>query len=127
MRMTPKQTRFCEEYLVDLNATQAAVRAGYSPRTANQIASQNLAKLKIQHTIMELRQQITERTQVTIDRVLKRLAEIAFNDSEAKHSDVLKACELLGKHLGMFTEKLQVTHEDEKPQVVVYLPDNGRG
>lgn len=94
MRMTPKQTRFCEEYLVDLNATQAAIRAGYSPKTTNQIASQKLAKLKIQHTIMELRQQITERTQVTIDRVLKRLAEIAWPktgfDQHAQHRSLLR-------------------------------------
>lgn len=51
MKLTSKQQRFCDEYLVDLNATQAAIRAGYSKKTAKQIAQQNLTKLDIQEYI----------------------------------------------------------------------------
>ena len=51
--MTDKQERFCEEYMIDLNATQAAIRAGYSPKTANEQGSQLLAKLSIQNRIAQ--------------------------------------------------------------------------
>ena len=76
--MTPKQERFCEEYLVDLNATQAAIRAGYSEKTAKDIACQNLAKLNIQERIAGLRKEQSERTQITADRVVEELKYIGL-------------------------------------------------
>ena len=53
-KLTPKQKAFCDEYLIDLNATQAAIRAGYSEKTANRIGNENLSKLDIQNSIKEL-------------------------------------------------------------------------
>ncbi len=79
-RLTEKQKRFCEEYLIDLNATQAAIRAGYSEKTARTIAAQHLAKLNIQAYISELQKQQSKRTEITADRVLAELAAIAFSD-----------------------------------------------
>lgn len=125
MNLTPKQARFCEEYLVDCNGRQAAIRAGYSRKTANQIASQNLAKLNIQNRIREMQQEASKRLRISADRVLNEIAKVAFEDSH-RDGDKLKACEMLGKHLGLFTEKYEVTETSDKPQVVVYLPDNGR-
>lgn len=68
--LTPKQQRFVDEYLVDLNATQAAIRAGYSPETARQIAAENLAKPYIQAALAEARRLQQERTAVNADRVV---------------------------------------------------------
>lgn len=79
-KLTPKQERFCEEYLVDLNATQAAIRAGYSEKTAQEIGSQNLSKLMIQERIAESITQRSKRTEVTIDMVVEELAIIGFAD-----------------------------------------------
>lgn len=76
--MTDKQARFCEEYMVDLNATQAAIRAGYSPKTANEQGSQLLAKLSIQNRIAQLQAEQSRRTGVSADRVVRELAKIAF-------------------------------------------------
>ena len=68
--LSTKQRRFVEEYLVDLNGTQAAIRAGYSPRTARQIASENLSKPDIADAIAEAQAARSQRTQITADRVL---------------------------------------------------------
>lgn len=76
--MTDKQERFCEEYMIDLNATQAAIRAGYSPKTANEQGSQLLAKLSIQNRIAQLQAEQSRRTGVSADRVVRELAKIAF-------------------------------------------------
>jgi len=78
--LTPKQQRFVEEYLVDLNGTQAAVRAGYSVHTAKQIATENLAKPYLQAAIAEARKQQQERTQVSADRVLTEALNILVAD-----------------------------------------------
>ena len=79
-RLTPKQKRFCEEYLVDLNGTQAAIRAGYSKNSANEIASQNLAKLNIQIYVRELSEKRSKRTEITADNVLREIALLGFSD-----------------------------------------------
>ena len=78
--LTPKQQRFVEEYLVDLNGAQAAVRAGYSVHTAKQIATENLAKPYLQAAITEARKQQQERTQVSADRVLTEALNILVTD-----------------------------------------------
>lgn len=78
--LTPKQQRFVDEYLVDLNATQAAIRAGYSAATANEQGSQNLAKLSISDAIAAARAEQSARTGITADRVLAELAKIGFAD-----------------------------------------------
>lgn len=78
--LTPKMQRFVEEYLVDLNATQAAIRAGYSEKTARAIGSENLSKPVIQLAIEEAQAKRSERTQITADQVLSELALIAKSD-----------------------------------------------
>jgi phage terminase small subunit len=76
--MNPKQLRFCTEYLLDLNGTQAAIRAGYSQKTAASIAEQHLRKLEIQAEIQRLQAQRSQRLDITADHVLKDLAALAF-------------------------------------------------
>ncbi len=74
--LTPKQQRFVEEYLIDLNATQAAIRAGYSEKTAKSIGQENLTKPDIQKAIEEAQSKRAEQTQIDAAYVLKRLIEI---------------------------------------------------
>ncbi|HEY8383447.1 MAG TPA: terminase small subunit [Microvirga sp.] len=78
--LTPKQQRFVDEYLVDLNGTQAALRAGYSTRTAASIAHENLTKPEVQTAIVEAQTARAQRVQVTADRVIEEIARIAFAD-----------------------------------------------
>lgn len=132
-KLTAKQERFCEEYLVDLNATQAAIRAGYSEKTANRIASQNLSKLVIQEKIELLKQNLAENVEITPQTVVEEIAKIGFADISKyiKASDKIKALELLGKYLGMFTDKMELSGVDGNPiqtetTVQIYLPNNGR-
>ncbi|MBN9093893.1 MAG: terminase small subunit [Pandoraea pnomenusa] len=88
--LTPKQEQFAREYLVDLNATQAAIRAGYSPRTANEQGSRLLANVSVQRAVAELKQQRQERTQVDTDYVVKRLLEIDQMDVLDIMSDAME-------------------------------------
>ncbi len=74
--LTPKQQRFVEEYLIDLNATQAAIRAGYSEKTAKEIGSENLTKPNIAKAIQEAQNKRAEQTQIDAAYVLRRLVEI---------------------------------------------------
>ena len=76
--MTPKQERFVQEYLIDLNATQAAIRAGYSPRSAQQISDELLSKPVIRAHVDELMAERSKRTGVNADRIIRELARIAF-------------------------------------------------
>ncbi len=152
--MTKKQKRFIEEYLIDLNATQAAIRAGYSPDTAYSIGNENMKKPEIKAKIDKAMAERSKRTGVNADRVVRELAKIAFVNAgdvidaetatlkpdaaredtaaiqsvkvktfgedglerEIKMADKLKALELLGKHLGMFKDKVELsgTLETEK-------------
>ncbi len=84
-KLTKKQKLFVEEYLIDLNATQAAIRAGYSPDTAAEIGRQNLIKLEIKNRIDKAMAERSKRTGVNADRVVRELAKIAFY----KASDVI--------------------------------------
>ena len=77
---TVMQKRFVQEYLIDLNATQAAIRAGYSKKTAQEQASRLLSKVKVQADIQKAMKRRSERTGITQDRVLEELALIAFSD-----------------------------------------------
>lgn len=80
MAMTAKMVKFCQEYCIDLNATQAAIRAGYSEDTARNIASENLTKPDIQNYIAELQAESLMAAKVTRDRVVNEFAKIAFSD-----------------------------------------------
>ena len=77
-KLTAKQQRFVNEYLIDLNATQAAIRAGYSEKTAFSIGTENLRKPLIQKAIQQRKQAREQRTEITQDRVIQELAAIGF-------------------------------------------------
>lgn len=79
-KLTNKQQRFADEYLLDLNATQAAIRAGYSKKTAEQLGHQLLKKTSVMEAIAKGREKAQERTQITLDRVLAEYAKLAFFD-----------------------------------------------
>ena len=117
--LTEKQKRFVYEYLIDLNATQAAIRAGYSPKTAYSMGQRLLKKVEIQAAIQEAMSERQKRTEITQDKVLEEIGKVAFHDaadhseSDLKYSNKLKALELLGKHLGMFEDKLRVSGSTE--------------
>lgn len=144
-KMTAKQQRFCDEYLIDLNATQAAIRAGYSVASAKEIASENLTKPNIQKEIAKAMAERSKRTGISQDRVVQELAKLAFvnisdvvdlstglikktataedlaciqsikikpteygEEREIKFYDKKGSLESLGKHLGMYDNKLNV-------------------
>ncbi len=119
MSLTPKQARFVEEYLVDLNATQAAIRAGYSAKTANEQGSQLLAKLSVRQAVAEAQAIRSERSAITQDEVIQGLKKEATLEGEgSSHSARVSAWAHLGKHLGIFTDNLNlggsigIRHED---------------
>lgn len=80
MPLTPKQARFVEEYLIDMNATQAAVRAGYSARTAHVIGAENLTKPEIRDAVDAAKAERSARTNITQDMILTELAKVGFSD-----------------------------------------------
>lgn len=104
-----------QEYLVDLNATQAAIRAGYSEKTAGKIGFENLQKPEIQAAIKDAIVDREKRTHINQDFVLSELYKIATQgaddgpESSLKYSNKLKALELLGKHMAMFTDKTELS------------------
>ncbi len=133
-KLTPKQARFVEEYLIDLNATQAAIRAGYSERSARTTASRLLTNDDISRAIEEAQQSRSERTEITADWVLGNLRDVAircqqkepvmiFDRAEREmvqattpdgegvwqfdSSGANRALELIGKHLGMFKDRVE--------------------
>lgn len=167
--LTEKQLRFCQEYIVDLNATKAAIRAGYSEDTAYSIGSENLKKPEIEEKVQEYMDLRARRTEITADRVLAELGKIAFSDirkimspqnglidvtdldDDIAHAissvevitrdsgerddedrpipeyvhkyrmvDKKGALELAGKHLKLYTEKV-----DHSGQVVIFQNDYG--
>jgi phage terminase small subunit len=174
--LTPKQERFVAEYLIDLNATQAAKRAGYSERTAGSQAFDLLKKPEIAAAVQARRGKLAEKLEVTQERVVAELAKLGFanmadymraspdgdpfldfsaltrdqaaalievtvddfidgrgEDARAvrrvkfKLADKRAALVDLGKHLGMFTDKVSIGGADGGPvSVSVYLPSNGR-
>ena len=91
-KLSPKQERFVHEYLVDLNALQAAIRAGYSKDTAGAIGHENLKKPEIQAAIAKARQEQQERTQITADSVVKELAQVAFADARDLVQHIVGSC-----------------------------------
>lgn len=85
--LTPKQKRFVEEYLVDLNATQAAIRAKYSEKTAEKIGSENLKKPEVAAAIQAEMDKRSKRTNITADNVLKELMRIATADLSGAYDE----------------------------------------
>lgn len=110
MALTAKQQMFVKEYLVDLNATQAAIRAGYSVKTAGQIGDEILKKPEIAAAVQAGMDARSQRTEITADYVLdtiRKTIERCQSAEEYQPAAVLKGAELLGKHLKLFTDKLE--------------------
>lgn len=119
-KLTPKQEAFVSEYLIDLNATQAAIRAGYSQKNAGKIGPELLGKTRIAEAIHRAMEKRQERTEVTQDYVISKLKEIAdkeasdYTESDLKYSSKLKALELLGKHTGAFEPRSKEVQDEVK-------------
>jgi phage terminase small subunit len=139
--LTDKQELFCREYLVDLNGTQAAIRAGYSEKTAAAIASENLIKPDIAARLKELMLERTESLEITTEYVLKTIVDTIERCKQAKPvkrsngelvyvetddgrmvpsftfdaNAVLKGAELLGRYRKMFSDKVELTGKDGAP------------
>ena len=159
--MTKKQKRFVEEYLIDLNATQAAIRAGYSPDTAGSIGAENLKKPEIKSRIDKAMAERSRRTGINQDRVLQELARIGFakitdvvdpetaeirtdasdddlaciqsikikpnefgTEREVKLYDKKAALVDLGKHLGLFKDKVELTGDMDLNIMIDYGEDD---
>lgn len=118
MALSEKQQRFVAEYTVDFNATAAAIRAGYSEKTAAQMGYKLLKMQEIQEAVQQEFANRQNRTHITGDQVVEELAKIALSKvedyyrdygMEIRLTDKIKALELLGKHLGTFTEKISIS------------------
>jgi len=108
-KLTDKQQRFCQEYIIDLNATQAAVRAGYSIKTAHAIGHENLIKPYVKGEIVRLQADKAEKLSLSAEQVLNNLWTVYNRAIETDRlADANKASELLGRHLGMFKDRLEV-------------------
>lgn len=125
-KLTKKQAMFCKEYIVDLNATQAAIRSGYSEKTANRIGHENLTKLDIQSEIQKLMDKRAKKVEISAEDVLQSILDIrqacikkAYdkegNEKLTDATSALKANELIGKHLKLFTDKVEHSGEVSMP------------
>lgn len=137
-KLTPRQARFVDEYLVDLNATQAAIRAGYSASSADVNGSRMLGNAKVARAIAEKIEKRSQATSLTAEYVVNSLMEVAerclqrrpvmvfdpversmvqATDDEGNHiwqfdsQGANRSLELLGKHLGMYTDKIRTSDE----------------
>lgn len=113
--LTPKQKTFVKEYLVDLNARQAAIRAGYSEKTAQEQSSRLLSNVKVAKAVQTEMDKRSERTEINADYVLTGIRDLtdrcANNGDEHNPTAALKGYELLGKHLKLFTDKTEHSGE----------------
>lgn len=110
-QLTDRQASFCREYVLDFNATQAAIRAGYSKNGAAVQASQLLTNPNVQSHIATLAAKVCDKAEITAEEVLKGIKGIATS-KESRDGDRLKAWELLGKYLKLFTDKVEVSASD---------------
>jgi phage terminase small subunit len=126
-KLTERQERFCKEYIIDLNGTQAAIRAGYSEKTAKEISSENLTKPNIINRIAELTKPKLDELDISAEWILKSLKSVAERCMQAEpvmargdggemiptgeykfeHSGANKSLELLGKYQKLFTDKVE--------------------
>ena len=112
--LTDKQKAFIQEYLIDLNATHAAIRAGYSEDSAKQIGYENLTKPYLQEAIATAMSEREKRTLITQDQVIEQIKEDREQAKKLKQlGPAMKGNELLAKHLKMLTDKVENTIKDD--------------
>lgn len=114
--LNDRQNRFIQEYLVDLNATQAAIRAGYSPRTAGRIGHENLKKPEIQVALQKRKKEMSVRARIDADEVVETLSQLAHftPTDEPRWADKLAAIDRLVKYLGLFEKDNSDDRDPEK-------------
>lgn len=133
--MTKRQERFIQEYLIDLNAKQAAIRAGYSPKTAQEQASRLLSNVKVQNSIAAFLDGITSANIADIEEIMKYLTAVMRGETteevlilvgngvqqittkQVSAKDRIRAAELLGKRYGLFSDKVKI--DNAIPVVIV--------
>ena len=118
-KLTQKQEQFCREYLIDLNATQAAIRAGYSKKTAKSAANRMLTNVyfvHVQEYLSEIQKERVKRTEITADMVIKELALIAFQDSAnlVDENDTLQSIHGMGSDVSRTIAEVTVRTERGK-------------
>ncbi len=149
-KLTPKQQRFVDEYLVDLNATQAAIRTGYSAKTAKVQGSRLLTNAAICAAVAEARTKQSERTGITAEYVLDTIRETVercrqaepVRDRKGEHvlietpagevakayvfdsKGVLKGCELLGRNLSLWKDRVEHTGKDGGPVAIADVTES---
>lgn len=146
-KLTAKQQRFCDEYLIDLNATQAAIRAGYSKKTARVIGAQNLSKLAVKNYINERMKEKEAELIADSDEVMRYLTSVLRGQSQSEvvvvenvgdymsearliqkapdEKERLKAAELLGKAHQIFVDKVEQTVDMDLNITVDYGDEDG--
>jgi len=117
IKLTPKQQMFVKEYLIDLNATQAAIRAGYSKKTANEQGARLLVNVSIATKIKEALEKRADKTELTAQYVLDGIKAIVerVKEKDELTGPALKAYELLGKHLGLFPTRTELSGPNGGP------------
>lgn len=128
-KLTLKQERFVAEYLKDLNATQAAIRAGYSERSAASIGDENLRKPEVAAAVENAMAKRAERTALTQEEVIDGLRDEATDHTDqSSHAARVKAWELLGRHLGMFPTEVKHKHggDPDNPTPIPISSADGR-
>ncbi len=126
--MNDRQRAFCQYYAADPDGTAAAIKAGYSKRTAAAIASENLRKPELLDYIKQLQAE-AEAARVADLVEVKRFWTATMRDEEQRVEFRLKASELLAKSSGEFVQRVDLTAQVEaqvEEDVVFYIPDNGR-
>ena len=123
MALTIKQITFIAEYLKDGNATRSAIAAGYSEKTAQEQGARLLLNVMVKEELAKRFQRLQERTEITADYVLNGIKTVAENTE--KDNDKLKAYELLGKYLKLFTDKTELSGKDGGPLVFVWDDRDG--
>jgi phage terminase small subunit len=124
--LSDKQAAFAREYLIDLNATKAAIRAGYSKKTAGQQGERLLKKVEIARVVQQAMDERSKETGITAAKVLADIERVRnLAESGGEYNTALKASELQGKHLKLFTDKVQ--HEGDMRITVVTGIDSPPG
>lgn len=128
-KLSAREAEFCRQWMVDLNIEQAMVRAGYAPNTARHKCHEMMRRPLVAAEIERLQKAAIARNERSIDQILDQMDDVyreAMGSGEL--SVALKSRELVGKHLGMFPSKMEVTGKDgeQLQSTVIILPSNGR-